>query len=169
MLVIGSGSGGEVVGLLRAGFNVVAVDIDHQQNIGLRARLVAEAEVLELKKEEMKLHYQQAMKDFARCQMHLAESLIDELWPALVVEKKSKKKSDIKEPEPEEEAPISGNCVSCDCDLNAAPSMWCPLCKKVARHTNCMIKCPSGEHVSCGKECVSMCSCVSPPVDAPSA
>lgn len=167
--MIGSGSGGEVVGLLRAGFNVVAVDIDHKQNVGLRARLMEEAGVLEARKAEMKFFYQQALKDFARCQMHLPKKMLDELWPDLKVEKKEKKKKEEKEDDVVEERLISGNCKTCDCDLNAAPSSWCLLCDKVARHTDCFIKCPSGDHVLCGNECVSKCKCVSPPVEAPSA
>ena len=169
VLVIGSGSGGEVVGLVRAGYNVVAVDIDHKQNVGLRARLMAEAEVLDQKKDEMKLFYKQAMKDFARYQMNLDSDSIDELWPELKVEKKKKKKVEAKEPEKEEEASISGVCAMCEMDLNGAPSTWCPLCKKVARHNICLTKCPSGQHEHCGKDCVSKCACVLAPVASPPA
>lgn len=165
VLVIGSGSGGEVVGLLRAGFNVVAVEIDHAQNVALRARLMAEAEVLEDNKKKMELFYQQAQKDYARWQMHLSNAQLDELWPDLKVGKDEKKQLEAREPEPVELPPISGNCVICDCDLNGAESEWCPLCFKVARHKLCLVKCPSGEHQFCGDTCVSKCVCVLPPVD----
>ena len=170
VLVIGSGSGGEVVGLLRAGFSVVAVDSDAKQMVDLRARLMTEAHSLEANKLEMDEFYQQAYKDFSRCQMELTAPQIDALWPPQTEEDEEvvtvvNLVKDVV-PQPAQRK-ISGDCKFCNEDLNGAESMWCPFCDKVARHVGCMVKCPTGVHVGCEKTCVSECGCVLPEPEAP--
>ena len=168
VLVIGSGSGGEVVGLVRAGFNVVAVEMDHAQNAGLRARLTAEAAVLDKTKVEMELYYQQAMKDFARCQMHLDKKVIDELWPDPDDEKSDDESGDEKVEAVSDKLPeIVGNCLTCDSDFSLQKSMWCPVCRKVARHIGCMLTCQSKAHVGCCEECIAKCACKAVIAEAP--
>jgi hypothetical protein len=68
-LVIGSGSGSDVVGCLRAGLNVVAIDKDSKQFQGCKARLlgyIADVEE-EKKKEALELAQVQHLKEVARC------------------------------------------------------------------------------------------------------
>ena len=167
VLVIGSGSGGEVIGLLRAGFNVVAIDCDAKQMVGLRARLVTEAEDFKQKCEDMDLFYRTAWKDMLRYQVGLDKKTVGALFPdpdnedAPVVD--DAKTTVVAATEVKE---LVGECTICSYDLVGTPSSMCSVCSKVACHDNCFLVCPAGTHKGCSKECVLVCACPSPPADA---
>ena len=163
VLVIGSGSGGEVIGLLRAGFNVVAVDCDAKQMVGLRARLVQEAANFEKNTEEMDSFYRAAWKDMVRFQIGFSRETTDKLFPdvpnpdapdVIDVTEPADVKVEVKE--------LVGECPICTYDLVGTPSSLCSVCSKVACHDNCFLVCPSSQHRGCSKACVLVCACPSP-------
>ena len=157
VLVIGSGSGGEVVGLVRAGFNVVAMDVDVVQVNGLHQRLLAEQGECPETKEEMENYRRQAQSDYLEYQIGIPADKI----PGILSGQMSTDPDKPKEPSLSDRVQIVSKegCTNCAEIMTATfPSYECPVCHK-PYHDDCMEPCETNIHRVCGK-CKGKCSCV---------
>ena len=161
VLVIGSGSGGEVVGLLRAGFDVVAMDLDKAQIEGLRQRLLVEKGQCDETAKQMEEYAQQARTDMLFYQFNIDEKK-KEAEEEQADEVAAAQPKEYSLADREEVVRMQG-CDDCGQVLNnKTPGFKCFKCDDVF-HDPCMEPCFSGKHMVCSKCKLAGC-CVAPPV-----
>lgn len=155
-LVIGAGSGSEVLGLARIGVNVVAFERDAKQFRALTARLVAEAtnpnKALELQREE-------------EAQIELLTTLaakFTKLNPELAVhfaaradEASSTETSLVADGPSPRAAAGSSKCPSCGKDVRRSESTTCAkvTCDTGGLHSACLLSCTKCGKGFCSGEC----------------
>ena len=143
-LVLGAGSGSEVVGLARVGVNVVAVERDTKQFKALTERLSSEAAfpapaLAKLAEDTKNIAL---LTGIASKFTKLNPALMEEVVPLFVEEEPSDK---ARTPE----------CLVCGQAVGAAEAVTCPKygCPSRACHPSCFIAC-----LKCGKTfCTSSC------------
>ena len=153
-LVIGSGSGSDVIGCLRAGLNVVGVDKDPSQFHGCKARLtgyIASVEA-ERKVEELELAQVQHVKDVARAMASWRPFAAEDAEMEEPVDIVS---SDVAPPQPspaaDEGKSKEAKCASCAGVVDLAESVSCMLEECTIGkflHPGCTYNCVGG---GCGE------------------
>ena len=157
VLVIGSGSGGEVVGLVRAGFNVVAMDMDVVQINGLHQRLLAESGECPETKEEMEDYRRQAQSDYLEYQVGIPANKI----PGILAITQDVVPEEPKEPTIADRKLVVSKegCTTCaELMTTSFPGYNCQVCLKPF-HDDCMFACDTKKHRVCGM-CKGKCPCV---------
>ena len=150
-LVIGAGSGSDVIGCLRAGVNVVAVDKDPSQFQGYKARLLAYITGVEEEKkiEALELAQVQHVKEVAR-------SMASWIPPEVVEDEVADLVNLVQPAEQVPEPPDAGNvpkaktakCIACgqEVDLAEAKSCMRDLCTLGKfLHEHCLTPCVMDE------------------------
>ena len=178
-LVVGAGSGSEVIGFNRAGLNVVAIELDRNQFNGIRARVMAEAanemeadEEAELQLKQIKEH-RQATTQFEKAEVLPKEKNVKSGAPA------TKRLKTGTSPEPDAVSASSAapqTCVACGSGPGEDRLIECSSrdCGNAVFHSTCMSACETCGEYFCGDTCSFNHKCeVSPkhvlaqPVEAP--
>lgn len=169
-LVIGAGSGSEVIGFNRAGLNVVALEKDPRQFQAICSRLVQESENLEEIDLKVTMEVEQVESQLRRTSRFQVGSKISEKKSPSKPPKSSRSSAQAVQVKAKSKSSSSRKilpqkCVACGSNDDLKMGKCELLSCKVVIHEECMMNCGDCDALFCKKRCMEGHECTPKPAE----